>query len=138
VEDVGPVRLEPVEDGEAVRSAAVLPGVGRVRLRRGPGHQRPGTGSEAGQGHGPPERHRWMTTGVPLSACANTRRSVSFGIRMHPFETARPIDHGAFVPWIAIGPPCVQPVSTFENAEMPTAPGPYGPLGSLGTRRWLT
>ena len=47
---------------------------------------------------------------------------------MQPFDTALPIDHGALVPWIAIGPPCVQPVRTFENAEMPTAPGPKGPF----------
>ena len=52
---------------------------------------------------------------------------------MQPFETACPIDQGAFVPWIATGPPCVQPVSTFEKAEMPTAPGPNGPDASDGT-----
>ena len=63
------------------------------------------------------------------------RRSAA---RMHPFETACPIDHGSFVPWIAIGPPCAQPVSTGENAEIPTAPGPNGPLGSVGTSRWFT
>ena len=57
---------------------------------------------------------------------------------MQPFETALPIDHGAFVPWIATGPPCVQPVRTFENAEMPTAPGPNGPFLSDGTSRWFT
>ena len=55
-----------------------------------------------------------------------------------PFETARPIDAGWFVPWSAIGPPCVQPVSTSEKAEIPTAPGPNGPDLSAGTRRWLT
>ena len=57
---------------------------------------------------------------------------------MQPFEAAWPIDHGSFVPWIATGPPCAQPVSTFENAEMPMAPGPKGPLLSVGTSRWLT
>ena len=57
---------------------------------------------------------------------------------MQPFETALPIDHGAFVPWIAIGPPCVQPVSTSEKAEIPIAPGPNGPPGSPGIKRWLT
>ena len=57
---------------------------------------------------------------------------------MQPFETACPIDQGSFVPWIAIGPPWAQPVSTFENAEMPIAAGPYGPPGSDGIRRWLT
>ena len=57
---------------------------------------------------------------------------------MHPCDAARPIDHGSFVPWIAIGPPCAQPVSTFENAEMPTATGPYGPVGSLGISSWFT
>ena len=45
---------------------------------------------------------------------------------MHPFDTAFPIDHGSSVPWMAIGPPCAQPVRTFEKAEIPTAPGPYG------------
>ena len=57
---------------------------------------------------------------------------------MQPFDTAWPIDHGSFVPWIAIGPPCAQPVSTGEKAEMPTAPGPNGPLGSSGISRWFT
>ena len=57
---------------------------------------------------------------------------------MQPFETARPIDHGAFVPWIATGPPWVQPVSTSENAEIPIAAGPNGPFLSSGTSRWLT
>ena len=61
-----------------------------------------------------------MRTGVPLSAWSNSFFSAAFGIRMQPFETALPIDHGAFVPWIAIGPPWVQPVRTFENAD-PTA-----------------
>ena len=51
---------------------------------------------------------------------------------MHPFETAWPIDHGSFVPWIATGPPCAQPVSTGEYAEMPIAAGPYGPVVSVG------
>ncbi len=57
---------------------------------------------------------------------------------MQPFETAWPIDHGSFVPWIAIGPPCVQPVSTFEKAEIPIAPGPNGPEVSAGISRWFT
>ena len=57
---------------------------------------------------------------------------------MQPLETARPIDHGAFVPWIPIGPPCAQPVRTFEKAETPSAAGPYGPYGFVVTIRWLT
>ena len=57
---------------------------------------------------------------------------------MQPFETGWPIDHGSFVPWIAIGPPCVQPVSTFEKAEIPIAPGPKGPEVSAGISRWFT
>ena len=57
---------------------------------------------------------------------------------MQPFETAWPSRSGRFVPWIAIGPPCVQPVSTSENAEIPIAPGPNGPEASVGTSRWLT
>src|SRR5205823_2615641 len=40
---------------------------------------------------------------------------------MQPFEIARPINEGSFVPWIATGPPCVQPVRTFEKAETPIA-----------------
>jgi hypothetical protein len=75
---------------------------------------------------------------VPFSVCLNSLRKTGFGSRMHPFETAFPIDHGAFVPWIAIGPPCVQPVRTFEKAEIPTAPGPNGPERSSGISRWLT
>src|SRR5439155_22286276 len=71
--------------------------------------------------------HRLIRTGVPFRACANTRRSISFGIRIQPFDTALPIDQGALVPWMAVVPPCVQPVRTFENAETPTAPGPNGP-----------
>ena len=59
-------------------------------------------------------------------------------MRMQPFETAWPIDQGSFVPWIATGPPCVQPVSTSENAEIPSAAGPNGPEASAGIRRWLT
>ena len=47
----------------------------------------------------------WMTTGVPRGAAPKIFRSVAFGTRMQPFETARPIDHAAFVPWIPIGPP---------------------------------
>src|SRR5207237_3127429 len=82
--------------------------------------------------------HSLMRTGVPFRAWAKTRRSISFGIRMQPFETALPIDQGALVPWMAIGPPCVQPVKTSEKAEIPTAPGPKGPLRSTGMSRWLT
>jgi hypothetical protein len=74
---------------------------------------------------------------VPPGASANTLLNVRFGRRMQPFETARPIDHGAFVPWMAIGPPCVQPVRTSENAEIPTAPRAESPVGSLGIRRWF-
>ena len=50
---------------------------------------------------------------------------------MQPFEAARPIVQGRFVPWIATGPPCAHHVSTFENAEMPIARARYGPAGSL-------
>ena len=57
---------------------------------------------------------------------------------MQPFETAAPISSGRFVPWIAIGPPCVQPVSTSEKAEIPIAPGPNGPDASEAASRWLT
>jgi hypothetical protein len=33
---------------------------------------------------------------------------------MHPFEAARPIVHGLFVPWIATGPPSAHQVRTDE------------------------
>src|SRR5712691_5728225 len=82
--------------------------------------------------------HAWMSTGVPPGVSAKSLFSVGFGTRMQPFDTARPIDHGSFVPWIPIGPPCAQPVSTSENAETPSAAGPKGPLGLVGTSRWLT
>ena len=57
---------------------------------------------------------------------------------MQPFETARPIDQGSFVPWIAIGPPCVLPVSRVDYAEIPIAAGPKGPDAFGGISRWLT
>ena len=57
---------------------------------------------------------------------------------MQPFDTRRPSSSGWFVPWIATGPPCAQPVCTSENAEKPIAPGPNGPYGLYGIRRWLT
>ena len=75
---------------------------------------------------------------MPLSARAKSFVMTRLGIRMQPFETAFPIDHGALVPWMAIGPPCVHPVRTSENAETPTAPGPNGPPLSAGISRWLT
>jgi hypothetical protein len=46
-----------------------------------------------------------MKTGVPAGTSLNRRCMTAFGTRMHPFETAWPIDHGSFVPWIPIGPP---------------------------------
>jgi hypothetical protein len=46
-----------------------------------------------------------MTTGVPAGVERKSRRSTELWTRMHPFEAAWPIDHGSFVPWIAIGPP---------------------------------
>jgi hypothetical protein len=39
-----------------------------------------------------------MMTGVPPRVSAKSLFSVGFGTRMQPFETARPIDHGSFVP----------------------------------------
>jgi hypothetical protein len=39
-----------------------------------------------------------IITGVPATAAANTFSSVAFGSLMQPFEAARPIDHGSFVP----------------------------------------
>ncbi len=78
------------------------------------------------------------TTGVPAGVSRQRRRRSAFATRMQPFETACPTRSGRFVPWIATGPPCTHPVSTSENAEIPIAPGPNGPPGSDGTRRWLT
>ena len=79
-----------------------------------------------------------MLTGVPSGISWISRSRTSFAIRRHPFEAAKPIDPGWFVPWIAIGPPCAQPVSTGENAEIPIPPGPNGPDGSVDSSRWLT
>jgi hypothetical protein len=79
-----------------------------------------------------------MVTGVPAGVTANRRISVAFGTRMHPFEAASPIDQGAFVPWMAIGPPRAQPVATVEKAETPSTAGPYGPSASETLIRWLT
>jgi hypothetical protein len=39
-----------------------------------------------------------MTTGVPPYVTANSLLRVAFGTRMHPFDSARPIDQGSFVP----------------------------------------
>ena len=75
---------------------------------------------------------------MPPSAWSNSFFSTAFERRMQPFETALPIDHGALVPWIAMGPPCVPPVRTSYNAETPIAPGPNGPRLSAGMSRWLT
>jgi hypothetical protein len=55
-----------------------------------------------------------MITGVPATASGKTCLRIAFGRRTQPFDTFRPIDQGSFVPWIATGPPCVQPVRTFE------------------------
>jgi hypothetical protein len=79
-----------------------------------------------------------MSTGVPAGVAVKSRRKTGLCTRMQPFETGRPIDQGSFVPWIATGPPCTHPVSTGEKAEIPIAPGPYGPAPSIGSNFWLT
>ena len=79
-----------------------------------------------------------MITGEPPGVTAKIFSRVASGTRMQPFDTARPIDHGSLVPWMPIGPPCAQPVSTSENADTPSAAGPNGPVGSVVTIRWLT
>ena len=71
-----------------------------------------------------------MITGVPPGVAANSFASVAFGTRTQPLETAWPIDEGSFVPWMPIGPPCAQPVRTFEKAETPSAAGPKARTGS--------
>lgn len=76
-----------------------------------------------------------MWTGVPTGVSGKSASIVSFGRRMHPCEAALPIDEGSFVPWIPIGPPCAQFVSTGENALIPSAAGPKGPDGSLSVNR---
>jgi hypothetical protein len=43
-------------------------------------------------------RYGWMTTGDPPRVASKIFISVAFGTRMQPFETARPIDQGWFVP----------------------------------------
>ena len=53
-----------------------------------------------------------------------------------PCDTGMPIENPSFVPWIPMGPPSRQERSTFENAEMPSARGPYGPVVGETTNRW--
>ena len=57
---------------------------------------------------------------------------------MQPCDAAWPIAHGSFVPWMPIGPPPTQFFSTGENADVPSAAGPHGPVGSFGMRRLVT
>ena len=83
-------------------------------------------------------RYARMTTGVPSGFERSIRSTWRFSTRRQPYEAAFPIDPGAFVPWIAIGPPCVQPVRTGEKALIPIAPGPKGPAGSGASSRWFT
>src|SRR5262245_57668759 len=141
---VDPGRNLPLRLLEVVSAAAVEDGLLRVGWRRRAalreGTERGGKtgGRDRREEHRARPRHRPMTTGVPAGVILNRRRSTRLRTRMQPFEAACPIDQGSFVPWMAIGPPCVQPVSTFENAEMPIAPGPKGPPGSCGSNRWLT
>src|SRR6185295_11044045 len=75
-------------------------------------------------------RYGWMVTGVPAGTASNRLRNALLRTRMQPLDSAPPIDHGSFVPWIAIGPPCTQCFSTGEKAETPSAPIPNGPVGS--------
>ena len=69
-----------------------------------------------------------ISTGVPAGTLRSRRRICSLRTRRQPFETASPTVRALSVPWIATGPPRVQPVSTGEKLESPSAPGPYGPL----------
>ena len=75
--------------------------------------------------------HGCTTTGVPGPTRPKRRRRSSLRTRMQPFETAPPISSGRFVPWIAIGPPCVQPVSTFGERRDPDRARPEG-TGRVG------
>ena len=89
VVDVDPVRGQPREELRPVALAAVGE---RLHVRVGldvrepPGRRGEGERNESGDG----ERatHVRIITGVPATASAKTRRSVPFGSRMHPFETA--------------------------------------------------
>src|SRR5258707_11831788 len=118
----------------AVRACLLL-GIGAEDAERDDRHDPRDRGDDTDGCDSP---HGRMMTGVPAGVASNSRFATGFGSRMQPFETAWPIDHGWFVPWIAAGPPCAQPVSTGENAEMPIAPGPNGPFGSEGLSRWFT
>ena len=80
--------------------------------------RRPGDESSGVHDHGRPRADR-----------SKSRRSSSLRTRMQPFETAPPISSGRFVPWIAIGPPCVQPVSTFGECRDADRAGPEGAGG---------
>src|SRR5512133_525520 len=119
VAHVDPRRDRPLRLLDVVAPAAVWPRVrprvdearlprGRRERRRQPRTQRGSRDDER------PPPHCRITTGVPAGVTLKSRRRTSLRTRMQPLETARPIDHGSFVPWIATGPPCTQPVRTFE------------------------
>ena len=119
VTDVGPRRDRLLRLREVVAAAAVRPrvdlGIDRHPLPRGRRQRRRKPRAEDGEREDDDAApHRRITTGVPAGVTSYRRRSTGLRTRMQPFETACPIDQGSFVPWIAIGPPCVQPVSTVE------------------------
>ena len=79
-----------------------------------------------------------MNTGVPSGVRWNRLIIRTFGSRTQPCETGLPIEKRSFVPWMPIGPPSVHVRSTSENAEIPSARGPYGPVVGETTNRCVT
>ena len=79
-----------------------------------------------------------IATGVPAGASLKSRLMSELKSRTQPCEAASPINVGSFVPWMPIGPPWTQFLSTVEWAEMPSAATPNGPLGLASTKRSFT
>jgi len=72
---------------------------------------------------------RLIRTGVPAGASRKRLRIWALRRRMQPWEAARPIVHGSFVPCSPIGPRWSQLWRTFECAEIPSAATPNTPVG---------
>lgn len=68
----------------------------------------PGKGTQTiDQGNDPAEDEKvaashvhTTVTGVPTGTCSWSWITCSFNIRMQPFDTDWPIDHGSVVPWM--------------------------------------
>lgn len=75
-----------------------------------------------------------------MPAGANRKRRCIWALRrrMQPWEAARPIVHGSFVPCTPIGPRWSQLWRTVECAEIPSAATPNAPVGLSRSQRSLT